>query len=344
MIYRHSRVLLDGWSVAAQASALTVAGAEKAFRDAASGTKTHRLQFRRVIKQVALKAVRRITVTVAAIVLGGAAPVTPTPPPSTLEQLLTIANSAISIAVFSTFIAAFAGTWGAQLLAERTAKRKELLHEISGVNAALGFAFNIANTYIVTKKQHIRELVKQYEKQCADRQAHYTGVRAGTIPANTPFTCQLELKTISPPFCPIEGLQKALLDRITPDGRALILLTPLIQCIQGFADAVAQRNAWINEVKNLTDNADSRKMSLYFGLPYAEGRVDDRYPELMKAIKAYTDDCIGFSILISESIKKYGERLGAQYGRGAPKIAQPDFSKAGDLLPNMKQYSDWTSS
>jgi hypothetical protein len=296
-----------------------------------------------MINQLVLKLVHLTTVTLAAIVLTGAAPVTPPPAPSILETLWTIANSAIAIAVFSTFISAFAGTWGAQLLAERTAKRKELLHEIRGVNAALSFSFNIANTYIATKKQHVRELVRRYEKQCADRQAHYTGVKAGTIPANAPFTYQLELQTILPPFSPIEGLQKALLDRITPDGRALILLTPLIQCIEGFADAVAQRNAWINEVKNMPENTDPLKASFYFGTPYATGRVDDRYPNFMKAIKSYTDDCIAFSILLAESLKKYGDRLAAQYGRDAPKIAKPDFGKAGDLLPDMRCYSDWTS-
>ena len=83
---------------------------------------------------------------------------------------------------------------------------------------------------------------------------------------------------------------------------------------------------------------------LYFGEPYAPGRVDDRYPTLMKAIGMRTDDCIAFSILLTESLKKYGERLAAQYGRGAPKIARPGFDKAGDLLPDMKYYSDGTSS
>ncbi len=81
----------------------------------------------------------------AVLVFAGLTLVAP-PPTSVSARLWSAANSAISIAVVSTFIAAFAGTWGAQLLAERTARRKELLDEIRGTNTAIGLTFNIANT------------------------------------------------------------------------------------------------------------------------------------------------------------------------------------------------------
>ena len=84
-------------------------------------------------------------------------------------RLWAIANSPISIAVVSTFIAAFAGTWGAQLLAERMANRRALLTEIRATNAALGLIYNITNTYIVTKKQFILDLVRDYKSQVAER-------------------------------------------------------------------------------------------------------------------------------------------------------------------------------
>lgn len=259
------------------------------------------------------------------------------------EHLLTIANSPLSIAVFSTFISAFAGTWGAQLLAERTTRRKELLHEIKGVNAAISFGYNIANSYIGAKKQHLREIIEGYRKQCADFQAHAIGVKDGTIPPGTSFLFKVDLQTILAPFTPIEGLQKTLMDRITPDGRALILLTPLVQSIESFSDIVTQRNSWIAEFKNSPHDNDQYRASLYFGTPYAERRTDDRYPSLMRVLEFHTDDCIAFSILLTESLSKYGERLVARYGRSAPKINKPDFTMAGDLLPDMKQYSAWLS-
>ncbi len=134
-----------------------------------------------------------------------------------------IANSPISIAFVSTLIAAFAGTWGAQLLAERMANRRALLTEIRATNAALGLIYNITNTYIVTKKQCILDIVRDYEEQVAERRK--------TV---GPFVYRLDLRSIAPPFSPIEELQQMLRDRLTPDGRAMILLTPLNSKHSGF--------------------------------------------------------------------------------------------------------------
>src|SRR4051794_39725274 len=49
MIYGYARVSTDGQSVEAQVTALTDAGAEKVFREVASGAKTDRTQLRRSI-------------------------------------------------------------------------------------------------------------------------------------------------------------------------------------------------------------------------------------------------------------------------------------------------------
>ncbi|MGO9007032.1 MAG: hypothetical protein ACLQIQ_14105 [Beijerinckiaceae bacterium] len=272
--------------------------------------------------------------TLSAIVLVAFAPVGDE---ATLTmRVWAIAGSPISIAVVSTFIAAFAGTWGAQVLAERTANRRALLSEIRGTNAALGLVFTIANTYITTKKQLIRDLVQDYEAQAAARQAHYAGVGRGA-----PFAYRLELQTIAPPFSPIDELRQMLREKITPDGKALILLTPLVQSIQSFADTAIQRNAWIAEVRAMPEDSDAIKSALFFGLPYAPGRTDDRYPKFINALKLQTDDCIAFSILIGQSLVSYGERLMTRYGEGAPKISRANFDKAGDLLPDMAFYADW---
>jgi DNA invertase Pin-like site-specific DNA recombinase len=52
MIYGYARVSTDGQSVEAQIEALRCAGAEKIFREVASGAKTDRLQLRRALDQV----------------------------------------------------------------------------------------------------------------------------------------------------------------------------------------------------------------------------------------------------------------------------------------------------
>src|SRR5216683_642934 len=52
MIYGYARVSTDGQSVEAQIAALTAAGAEKIFREVASGAKTDRVQLRRLLDQL----------------------------------------------------------------------------------------------------------------------------------------------------------------------------------------------------------------------------------------------------------------------------------------------------
>jgi hypothetical protein len=263
------------------------------------------------------------------------------PPASLTAKLWAAADSAIFIAIVSTGIAAFAGTWGAQLLAARTASRRELLKEIRGTNAAIGLAFNVTNTYITTKKQHVRELINLYRQQRTAWLAHLEGLSAGAIPRNTQFAYQLEMRTLYAPFTPYKELQEIMRDKISPDGKALILLTPLIQSIEGFREVFNERNAWIEEIRVMPNGNDALKANLHFGTPFAPHRIDERYPSLMDAMELRTDDCIAFSMLIAQSLKSYGDRLAKQYGEGAPKISAPDFSMAGDLLPNMALYADW---
>lgn len=174
----------------------------------------------------------------------------------------------------------------------------------------------------------------------ATRRLRAMGIRDRPIAPRAPY--QVEFRTASAPFSPVKVLQKLLRDRNSPDGRAMILLTPLIQSIHGFAEATAQCNARIEEVKRLPDHDDAHRAHLYFGTPFAPGRADDRYPNFMKALKTQTDDCIAFSILMIELLRKCGEKLPAQYGRSAPAISAPELRRAGHLLPDMAHYSDWS--
>lgn len=52
MIYGYARVSTDGQSVNAQVAQLTKAGAEKVFRETASGARTERAQLRRAVEQL----------------------------------------------------------------------------------------------------------------------------------------------------------------------------------------------------------------------------------------------------------------------------------------------------
>ena len=60
MIYGYARVSTDGQSVEAQITALTAAGAEKIFREMASGAKTDRAQLRRLLDALGPKTLAEI--------------------------------------------------------------------------------------------------------------------------------------------------------------------------------------------------------------------------------------------------------------------------------------------
>jgi hypothetical protein len=67
----------------------------------------------------------------------------------------------------------------------------------------------------------------------------------------------------------------------------------------------------------------------------------------VRAIYSQTDDGIFFSYQLSIELVKHGERLAAsfakQFGKGAPQIFSPDFTKAADLMPSAEQYSNWVN-
>ncbi len=80
---------------------------------------------------------------------------------------------------------------------------------------------------------------------------------------------------------------------------------------------------------------------MYLGAAFSEGRIDETYPSLMKAIRHQLDDCIAFSFILMKALKRHGDELAIRFGAGAPKIINTNFLEAGDLMPDMKPYSDW---
>ncbi len=248
-----------------------------------------------------------------------------------------LAESPISQTLVGAFVAAFAGTWGAQKLAERTADRKALLTEIQGTNLALALMTTITNTYINVKKQFTHPLVKAYK-------SHVDELKNHNLFKNSTFAYSMKLEIVSPPVSHIDEMRQILRDKITPDGSVIVLLTPLVQSVHGFAESIVNRNAWIAELKAMPDNDDKLKSALYFGIPYAPDRVDQRYPNLIAALEGQNDDCIAFSILVAISLVKYCERLAKSFGDSAPKILRAKFDGSDDLIPDMSKYDKWKNS
>ena len=267
------------------------------------------------------------------------APIT-VPPTSLASSIWSVTSSTPFIALISTFVAAYAGTWGAQKIAERTAKRKELLSEIGGTNIAIVLATNVVNTYLVLKQQHITELTTCYKKDREALDEYKSAIESGKIPKNTPFHYSPHIQTLSVPFCPIDDLRDTLRKKVNPDAKTLKLLTPLVQSIQGFSNVIEKRDAWISEYK-ATKN-DDEKSALYFGYS-VQGKVDQRYNNFMSALENQSDGAIAFGILIIRALQSHGTKLADQLGDDVPKILNVEFLEYKDLLPDMNNYSSWTT-
>jgi len=251
-------------------------------------------------------------------------------------------DSGFFTAIVGTFIAAYAGARAAQLIAEKTRNRDELLRELRVTNATTMVAFGICNTLLSAKKQHIKTLKDQFDQQrvlTREVLAKQQQGQAGVVEFHADY------RTLTPLALPLSILQTQIFEKLSLHGRPIALVTTLIQSMDGLNVAIAKRNELIESYKKST-LPHNQLLALYFGFSFG-GQVNQEYPDLLEAIYRQTDDGIFFGAQLCQELSEHGDLLAASFkklfGKGAPRIAKPDFSKARDagLLPNDGDYADW---
>jgi hypothetical protein len=244
---------------------------------------------------------------------------------------------------------AYFGARGAQLIAEKSKFREELLKEIRNTNATISIAFNICNSLLSMKSQYVKAMKENYDAQRAEFfAAEQTKARAAAGNGPTEIYFKTNLQTLVLPYQPIEVLQEQMFKNLSVKGRTLNLAMTLARTIQSLKASHEMRNSLIGSYRasNLTG---IQILILYFGAPYGGGHVDTNYPSLLGAIYSQTNDGIHFSKLLCEDLVKYGEQLVEQFKKkfkGSPRIDTPDFTpaiKAG-LMPPDVDYTSWVSS
>src|SRR5690348_10597319 len=78
------------------------------------------------------------------------------------EETRSFLNSAFVSAFLSALAGAGLGVWGAQRVAERSTRRKELRDALRQANALIVLAATISNQALSVKKQHIAPLAQTY--------------------------------------------------------------------------------------------------------------------------------------------------------------------------------------
>jgi hypothetical protein len=265
------------------------------------------------------------------------------------QDVKDFSNSAFFTAITGSLAGAFFGAYGAQRIAEKAKNKEELLKEIRDTNATIAIGFGVCNSFLSIKKQHVKPFKEKFDSQKSALHDFQRKRERGEISSEVRFEFQADFQTLSPMPLPIDSLQRQLFEKLSTVGRPLGLATTLAQTAHELNSLLEKRNQLIEAFKANLNKEQERLPFLYFGLPYAQGHIDQNYPDTITGIYDQTDNGIFFSQLFCKDLVEHGEHLAKlfakKFGNGAPKISKPDFTKAeaAGLMPSADKYGDWLS-
>lgn len=268
----------------------------------------------------------------------------------TWENVKAFANSSFFTSLAGALAGAFAGAYAAQRVAERSKLRDELMRELRATNAALSVVFSVVSSLLSVKQQHIKSLRDSFVAQRTALEAHEQKRATGQVQGNALFEFQANLRSIPELTLPLETLRELAFGRLSVQGRALSLVAAVMESAPLLNGAIARRNALIEKFKSGIFEQGASLVTLYFGLPYDGGHVNQEYPDTVEAISNYADDVISYSRLLAEDLHAHGELQARgqpkRLARKLPKIARIDFQKAREdgLMPSDERYADWLKS
>jgi len=142
---------------------------------------------------------------------------------------------------------AIAGALLAQMIAGRAETRSAQISEIRSTNAAALLAVGIVNSFIGQKRQFVLPMVHDLEETGERFTAWLAKVQS--TPQPEPFEFRTVFRTFGPVQMPIEHLREILFNRIASDSFTLTVYQLLDQAIANSQDALARRNAMVEEFR-----------------------------------------------------------------------------------------------
>ncbi|WP_429949083.1 hypothetical protein ACQYWY_19285 [Comamonas sediminis] len=269
----------------------------------------------------------------------------PSSPIAIWGSITSVLNSSFVSAFLSALAGAGLGVWGAQRLAERSARARELLEGLRQANAIVVLASTIANQALSVKKQHVKPLSDQYFKDHSAAKSLQDKPLNGT-PAQ-PIAFQFQLTKITPLTLPIETLKNLTFSAQLMPGRALALVSIVEQSITELTHAINTRSEMIDAFHQ--SHFDQRILFLdYYGLQRPDGNTNAMYHDIMVAVSDYTNDVAFFSTELAEELQSHAARMREKllkFRREVPKANSVDFSGAREsgLMPPREDYNSWLS-
>lgn len=260
-------------------------------------------------------------------------------------SIVAFLNSSFISAFLSALAGAGFGVWGAQRLAERSARTKELLEALRQANAIVVLASTIANQALSVKKQHVKPLSDQYFKDRDAAEALQGNLASGAPAQSTTF--QIQLTKITPLTLPIETLKNLTFSAQLMPGRALALVSMVEQSITEQTHAINTQSELVDAFHKA--NLPSHILCFdYFGLKRPNGNTNAMYHDIMVAVSQYTNDVAFFSIELAEELQTHALRIRdklLRIRREVPKANSVDFSgpRRSGLMPPREDYESWLS-
>lgn len=253
----------------------------------------------------------------------------------------------LMIALVGGLVGAAGGAWGAQVIAESSAFRKERLAELRNVNALIQMACFSCNSALSYRKNHstislrkFLEARREIEKYLLDDEADQEQILR-----------EIDLNMFSVPIVPVKHMEEILYGKISAPGAAISIMQQIEHTYQRLVEASQEKMKMIDILVG-GDVPEDLIPFIYFGLKQPNGNVDSRYYSMVGALDRYAKDLAFFTHLLCKNLVTHGKSLQFEIGDNStffhdriPVLIEPDFSKAidSDFLPKNSEYESWFS-
>lgn len=251
---------------------------------------------------------------------------------------------------FTAAIGSFFGAVGGYVMVWLTNRRSEVFAKVGNIKKAISLTHSIFNTFLGLKKQHVKSLCENYERNRAafiEIRQRQTLIPAGAGPIEVVF--QMDFRTLFFPHTDLELINTCLIEKADLDHRAFALANALISSIHNLKNQFDARHAIIrelNQIRQAHNLSEHDALCLYFGQTLEHPQLGivtfEYYSGATIGIKDATDDVIWFSKELALELIQVAKATAKKLIFSRPKIGSVDYSDVEtDLLPNDANYRDW---
>lgn len=265
------------------------------------------------------------------------------------DGITSFSNSSFTTSLVGALAGAFAGAWAAQRIAERSKLREELTKEIRNINAGMTVALAVASSSVGLKKQYLKSIRENYSN---DRKKLINAIekkRERPSENGEAFKFTGDLRTLSELSPPVEFLKEIIFSRLSVTERPLSLASAISESLDNLNYSICARNSLIETFKNGDFPLGADINSMYFGLPYGGGHVNQAFGDCIEGMAMHNDDVIFFTVLLCSDLHSYGVRVATRFEKELkstpPTVNEIVFDgpRNEGLIPDDEDYPTWFS-